>query len=100
FAPQMDEIQHILKTDRDVVDELFDANRPRHVNVPWRDGSDHVGSRVPSQLRRKGTDTASNAVNQDSLARSEMPMIEQPLPGAERSEGDGSSFRVLEGSWL
>jgi hypothetical protein len=97
---QIDGINDILETDRGVVDDLFDANRPCRVNVPWRHGSDDVGSRVPSQLRRKGTDTAGNAVNQHPLARREMPMIEQPLPGAERGEGDCSRFRVIERSWL
>ena len=56
----------------------------------------HVGAVAGGQRRGELADAAGGPVDEDPLARSEPAVVEQPLPGAERSERHGRRLGVAE----
>ena len=69
---------------------------PGQLRARRRRRADHVGAAPARELGREVADAAGRSVDQHPLALLQSPVIEQPLPGAERGQGDGGALLVAE----
>jgi hypothetical protein len=65
------------------------AQPPRSLPVRGTSGADHAGAQLAGELHRDQPDAARGAVDQDGLARLEVSVVEQALPGGQPGDGHG-----------
>jgi len=64
--------------------------------VPGPAGSDHAGAQLVRQLHRDRPDATRRPVDQDGLARLEVGVVEQALPGGQPGNGQSGGHGVVD----
>ena len=93
---EVDRGEGLLEPAAPTVEHLVRAVGARGLHSVRGRGADDVGAAPPCQLRREVSDTARSAVDQDALPLLEPSMVEEPLPGAERSKWNRCARNVIE----
>jgi len=93
-------VDRLLEVRGGVIDHLVRSELTGPLDVVPRCGGDYVRAALASELGRELADPTRGSVNEDALARCQLAVIEEPLPGTERREGDRGRLRMRERSRL
>lgn len=90
-----DRVDRVLDRRR-AVDDLVGAELADEREADRRRRADHVRPVRARKLDREPADRPGGAVDQDAFSRGQPPVVEQPLPGAERRKRDRGALGVLD----
>jgi len=93
---EIDRRDRVLEASVRPVDDLVSAEGQCCVHAVLGRGGDHVGAAPACELRRKVAYAASRPVDEHPLALVEPPVVEQPLPCAQRGERHCCALDVVE----